>query len=149
MPTTLEGAYDTVSAKFETDWNANAAGFYTGASAPPIRWDGQEKGPIPKGYFCRFSMQMVLGRQRTFRNGEDQRFVSAGVLYIQIFAPRDGDQLAKGRLRKLAAIGQKIFRGKTFDGCILFRNVRVVDLEPEESYHRANVVMEFEFDEID
>jgi len=149
MPMTPEEAYEVTTSRFETDWAAGAAN-YTGGTiaAPPIRWDGREKGAIPKGYFCRFSMQWVLERQRTFRNGEDQRYVSAGVLFIQVFGPRDGDELVLKRMRTLSTAARNIFRGQSFDGCILFRNVRVVNLEPLDSYHRTNVVMEWEYDEI-
>lgn len=146
MPTNREDAYEITSSRFETEWNAGAPAIVT--PAPDIRWDGREKGAIPKGYFCRFSMQWVLERQRTFRNGEDQRYVTAGVLFIQLFGPRNDDEMSAGNVGRLATLARGIFRGKTFDGCVLFRNVRVVDLEPLDNYHRKNVVMEFEYDEI-
>lgn len=148
MPTTYSEAYDTITNKLILDWATNAANIVgTMTPAPELRFTDVEKGEIPEGYFARFTMQPVFERQRTFRNGEDQRYQSSGVIIIQVFAPRS-DQQGAERQRLLAEVARGIFRGKTFDGCIWFRNVRINRLDAEAKYLRTNVVMEYEFDEI-
>lgn len=155
MPTTPEAAYDTITTRFEADWNTLCVGWNGLAPVPAIRWYGSETGDIPKLAFCRFKMQNVLERQRTFRNGDEvegnARYVTAGIIFVQVFTPRNNNVKALEQCRKLATIARNIFRGKTFDGCILFRNVRVVDIDDREikdNYVQKNVVMEFEYDEI-
>lgn len=152
MPTTPEAAYTTIVNRFIAEWATDAAGWDGGvAAAPELRFHGVEKGPIPKDHFARFAMMNVLERQRTFRNGDpvdgNARYVTAGNIFIQVFAPRSRET-ALQECRYLATAARNIFRGQSFDGCILFRNVRVVDLDDEKNFVRKNVVMEFEYDEI-
>jgi len=148
MPTTYSEAYDTITNRLLADWPTVAADIVgIGADAPELRFTGVEVGAIPQTYFARFTMRSVLERQATLRNGEDQRYTSSGVIFVQVFAPKS-DQQAAERLRRLAEAAKGIFRGKTFDGCIWFRNMRINDLDPEEKFLRANVVGEYEYDEI-
>lgn len=151
MPTTPEEAYDTITQRLIAEWAADLDEWLGEDTEPPeLRFDGIEKGPIPKEHFARFKMMNVLERQRTFRNGEDQRYVTAGVIFVQVFAPRSRET-ALEETRTLATVARDIFRGKTFDGGIKFRNVRVVDVEDTEkrdNFIQKNVVMDFEYDEI-
>lgn len=152
MPTTPEAAYTTITNRLIADWATDAANWDGAAAAAPLLlFAGNEKEDIPKTHFARFSMQNVLERQRTFRNGDpadgNARYVTAGVIFVQVFAPRSRIT-ALQECRYLATAARDIFRGQTFDGGIKFRNVRVVDVEPEKNFVRKNVVMEFEYDEI-
>lgn len=154
MPTTLEAAYTTITERFIAEWTVATANYDgEGAAAPELRFYGVEKGDIPKGHFARFKMHSVLENQRTFRNGEDQRYVSAGNIFVQVFAPRSRET-ALQECRYLATAARDIFRGKTFDGGIVFRNVRVEDIDinnerrPLDNFIQKNVVMEYEYDEI-
>lgn len=141
-----DAAYDTITNHVLTNWSTYAAGILT-SGVPELRFADVEKDDIPNGYFVRFSMQPVTQRQATLRNGEDQRYRSQGVVYLQVFSLRS-DELYGERGRKLADAGRKLFRGKSLDGCIWFRNVRVNRLEPEPKFGRYNVVAEYEYDEI-
>lgn len=114
-----------------------------------MRFKGIEK-KIPDDMFARFHMRPVLEGQASHRGGPDnpQRYRASGLIFIQVFVPRRYGQLAEGHSRRLGEAAKMIFRGKTFAGCIEFRNVRVVDLEDEELYTRKNMIAEYEYDDI-
>jgi hypothetical protein len=145
VTTTLPLAYDTITNYLLANWATEVAGICD--AVPELRFADNEVGEIPKTYFVRFSMVPVTERQSTFRNGEDKRYTSTGVLYLQVFAPRL-DERAAERRRDLAHVGKTLFRGKSLDGCIWFRNVRINWLQPDDKFLRANVAGDYEFDEI-
>lgn len=148
MPITYSEAYDTITNRLITEWATNAANIVgTSAPAPELRFTGVEKGEIPQTYFARFTMNPVQEAQSTYRNGANKRYTSVGNIFLQVFSPRF-DDLAAERQRALATIGRNIFRGKHFDGCIWFRDVRINLLDPEEKWLRTNVVGEYEYDEV-
>lgn len=146
MPTTYEEAYDTITNQVLADWPAAALAIV--GSAVEMRFTGVEKGDIPKVSFARFTMQPVLERQATLRDATGvQRYTSTGLIHIQVFTPRTAD-LAEEWARKLAVVARNIFRGKSFDGCIWFRNVRINNLDPEAAFIRKTMVAEYEYDEM-
>jgi len=147
VTTTYDEAYDVITNQLIADWSSLAAGIVS-APAPELRFTRVEKGAIPTTHFARFTMQPVNERQATLRNGASvQRYTATGLIHLQIFGWRE-DVRAAEYLRALSQIGQGIFRGKTFDGCIWFRNVRINHLEPEQKYFRDTVIGEYEFDTI-
>ena len=146
MPTDYNTAYKTITNHLLAKWPGAVAGIVD--STPEIRFTGVEKGDIPSTYFARFTMQPVFEEQATFRNGEDKRYTASGLILLQVFAPRHAGPVAYEIGRKLAVAGQSIFRGQTLDGCIILRNVRINWLAPEDAWHRATVIGEYEYDEI-
>ena len=79
-------------------------------------------------------------------NGQ-KRYTASGLVFAQIFSPRSASNgFEKGIA--LGEVAKKAFRGKTTPGKIWFRNVRLNELEPEDSFYRLNVVAEFEYDEL-
>lgn len=149
MPITYEEAYDGITNRLIDEWATNAANIVGNPiAAPELRFTGNEVGAIPKTYFARFTMNPVLEGQSTHRNGEgNQRYTAVGNIFLQVFSPRS-DERATEYGRKLAVVGRDIFRGKRFASCIWFRNVRINWLDPEEKFLRANVVGEYEYDEV-
>lgn len=147
MPTTYDEAYDVLT-------NTLIAGVVgMGALAklpadPALRFDDVEKSDIPKDAFLRFTMNPVLERQATFRNPEGkQLYDSQGVFIIQCFVPRKLKTCAEN-LRLLSTRVKLLYRGNQLDGCVWARNVRVNKLDPEDNFVRANVVAEYEFEEV-
>jgi hypothetical protein len=146
VTTTLPEAYDTITNHVIDVWPTAAAGIMA-SGVPALFFEGVEQADPPKDYFVRFSMQPVLEKQATFMNGEDKRYTMSGVVYLQVYCPRS-DERAVERRNLIATVGKKLFRGEALDGCIWFRNVRIQWLDPVASFIRANVVADFEFDEI-
>jgi hypothetical protein len=148
MPTTYEDAYDTITNELISFWQVQADNYdENGAEAPELRFANVQENAVPKASFARFSMNPVTERQETFRNGI-KRYTSYGVLILQVFAYSPDNPNVAQHLRKLATVGKLAFRGKSFAGCIWFRNVRINNLDPEPTFARANVIAEYEFDEI-
>jgi hypothetical protein len=146
MPTTYEDAYDTITNQVLADWPAAALAIV--GSAVEMRFTGVEDPDIPKDAFARFTMQSVFERQATLRDGTNgQSYTAEGLIHIQVFTPRSNDR-AEELGRKLAVLAQSIFRGKSFDGCIWFRNVRINNLEPERNFIRKTMIAEYRYDEI-
>lgn len=149
MPTTWEAAYTVLTNALI----AGVVGMGTDAGLdadPTLRFAGVEKGEIPDAPFMRWNMNPVLERQATFRTGgadKSQRYRITGAIIIQCFVPRRIETGEEG-LRRMATATKLLFRGTQFDGCVWARNVRVNKLDPEPKYLRANVVMEYEYDEV-
>lgn len=143
MTTTYLGAYDAVTAELRTYWAAHAAAIV--GSVPEIRFYGNEVGATPVTYFIRFVMQPVLDKQSSFRQANGKRYRADGIVYLQVFGPRD-DRTAYAKTRALAALLQKRFRNAI--DCVSFINVRINDAPPEQSFWRQNVIAEYWYDEI-
>lgn len=114
-----------------------------GTALPPID---------PGRYWARLSMRNVMSRQSAFVidqvEGESPIvFESNGLLFVQVFAPMSAvDGFAKGLL--LAKLAQAIFRAAETPSGVIFRNVRISELEDDTKSYRWNVIAEYEFDEI-
>jgi len=149
MPTTSEAAYTTITDEFIAGWDAGTPAIV--GTVPEIRFKGLEKGAIPSGHFCRFSMLPVIEGQSSLRDGENgQRYTVQGNIIIQVFAFKGSENAAEAAeyARRLAIVARNIFRGHCFAGGIQFRNVRVQDANEEPKYIRRNVIAEYEYDEI-
>lgn len=150
MPTTYNAAVDTMFGLFKSAWDTGAAVIV--GEVPEVRWQNvpETTKPDPAKYFARVSQQPVTSRQSSLSNcvGEPQqrRYETAGVLFIQLFFPKTDDQAAD-RGRQLSVLARAAYRGKTVGG-IEFKNVRINELSPQESWFRANVIAEYEFDEL-
>lgn len=147
MPTTYDAAYDVLTNTLIA--GVVGMGALAGLSADPdLRFEDVEKSEIPKDAFLRFTMNPVLERQATFRSPEGtQLYDNQGVFIIQCFVPRKLETCAEN-IRLLATRVKLLYRGNQLDGCVWARNVRVNKLKPEDNFVRANVVAEYEFEEV-
>jgi hypothetical protein len=144
-------ARDEMFKLFNDAWTAGT--FAIVGYVPEVRYQGREKGkPDNSKFWCRVSTQTILDRQATLSDcvGEPfkKRFETSGLLFGQIFAPKAVVNSYELGYR-LAILARGVYRGKTSNpGGIVFQNVRINELPPEELSWRFNVVAEFEFDEI-
>lgn len=146
MTTDLDEAWDTLTDYLEAQWPTVSSAIV--GTPVPLYYEDLTKPDIPSSHFARFSMQPVGDRQRYFKNGDVGQpiYVTNGVLYLQVFTLRSDFKAAELK-RRLAVAGKALFRGKSFDGCIWTRNVRINWLDPEPKFLKANVVAEYQWDE--
>jgi len=155
VSTTYPEAKAEIYRLFTTYFTANAVAASGLAYIPEIRYAGVLTPGLPatppkEKHWCRISTQLVTEEQDTLSTcvadiGR-RRYTAAGLVFVQMFAPATSEGTTKNDL--LAHVAKLAFRGKTADGGIWFRNARVNELKPEESFFRLNVVAEFEFNEI-
>lgn len=152
MTTVYPQAVEEINRLFTVAWNANSPAAVGLAEAPEIRYNNLVyANPPPKTkYWCRISTQVISEEQATLSNcvvaPGQKHYQVEGLVFVQIFAPMVAD--ASSKLRLLAVVARNAFRGKEGVGRIWFRNVRINELKPEESFYRTNIVGEFEFNEI-
>lgn len=145
-------ARDEINDQFLKHWSEHAPSF-NGGAVPPIEWQGVQPLSVPdrNGIWARVSIQNVMEQQTTLSTCEgvagQRRYTASGLVFVQIFAPVSASSAFRSGLQ-LANVAKDAFRGKTTNGRIWFRNVRLNELEPEGAYYRFNVIAEFEHDEI-
>lgn len=96
--------------------------------------------------WIRISTDVVEESQKTIANPIAQ-FEINGLVFVQIFVPineLNGDN--KGRV--LSDFVRSIFRKKKTENCVVFKNTRIKELDPEKDYLRFNVISEYEFIEL-
>jgi hypothetical protein len=148
---TQSAARGEIFTQFKTGWDSNSAA--VAGYIPEVEWQGVQLRETPDigKYWVRVSIQTVGENQSSLSVAEgingQRRYTAFGFVIIQVFAPRSTKDSFQNGI-KLAEIAKKIFRGKTTPGKIWFRNVRVNELSPENSFYRLNVVAEFEYDEL-
>lgn len=120
---------------------------------PEVRWPGipEPAKPPQDKFWIRFTQRNVIEQQATLSNCVTEpfkrRYENSGFIVIQLFCPRSKDtSMHLGR--NLAKLARSAYRGKTTAGGIVFRNVTIVELDPEELFYRFNVKSEYEFGEI-
>lgn len=141
-------ARDEIFAFFKQYWDAETTAI--AGYIPNIEWQGVQPRNIPDTarHWCRISIQAVSEGQAAFSNDlGNQKFTAFGLVFAQIFSPRSESNGFEIGIA-LGEVGKKAFRGKKTVGGIWFRNVRLVELEPEDSFYRLNVVAEYEYDEL-
>lgn len=147
MTATYERANDELVARVQETWDAATSVivgyecqiFYPGIVEP-------EKPPIGT-FWARMSRQTVREPQSTLRNGENKRYTSQGLVFVQLFAPLSDTQGAE-KLRLLAAAVRNGFRSGPTPSEVKFVNMRINELAADGKQHRCNVVTEYEYDEI-
>jgi hypothetical protein len=145
--TTEEAAYDDIRATFKARWDFATTAIV--GYVPPILYAGVVQAqPSANQCWCRISTQTVLTEQAALSDSAGKRRdETSGIVIVQMFIPLaspDGDLLA----RRLATTAKKAFLRRSQSGTIWFRRARVVELEPDGTSHRRNVVAEFEYDEL-
>lgn len=146
-------AIDETFALINTAWlgaRAIAAVTYD----PEMRWEGMEVATKPGSgkYWARSSMEFDHETQSTLSNcvlaQGRRRFRIEATLYIQVFAPKNVEgSKQKGQL--IAELLNDALRGKsTTPGAVIFYNASVKTLKPDNEFHRWNVQVDVEFEEI-
>ena len=150
MTLTHDEARNEISAQFNNAWNSNSAA--VAGYVPHVEWQGKQPRETPdtNKIWCRFSIQTVSEEQRTLSyivvEPNQRRYEVSGFIFVQLFCPKSiVNSWEIGG--KLAQVAKEAFRSKRTPGGVLFRNVRINELKPEDLYHRLNVVGEFEYDE--
>ena len=141
-----EDAVSEMFAQFNNKWESEASGIvgYT----PDVRWPGVSEGDVPVNKFwCRVSQQTVDEYQTGLSNGENNRYTTIGLIFVQLFCPRTVDS-SYWNGRKLAKIARNAFRGHTTENKVWFRNARINELDPENAFYRFNIIAEYEYDQI-
>lgn len=148
MSLTLKGAYDEMFSAINADWQTKTTAVV--GYIPPIQWPGFDTGEIPDAakFWGRISTQGVSSAQSTLSenvvsNGS-RRFKTIGLIFFQFFAPKraNAEILTLG----LAKIVQDTLRKSTNN--VIFRNVYLKELPPENGAIRKTIVAQYEFDEI-
>ena len=134
----------------ETWWDANAATTAGLTYTPEIRKMGVKvrENPDHSKYWARISFQTLSDRQASLTSPDRTRlFLTRGVFYMQLFGPTSiGNSFFV--CQKLGYRVKKLFRKDSTNG-ITFSNARVLELEPEPSWTRANVVVEYSYNEVE
>jgi len=115
-----------------------------------IEWPGIDSGTTIDNskFWARISLQQVTSGQSTLSenvssNGQ-KRFTSTGLIFVQIFAPKDNTSLPL--LQKVDMLVQNCFRHSTAN--VILRNSRIKELNPTDGSLNHNVIADYEFDEI-
>jgi len=143
---TLDEAIDEMYGMFFTNFPTPAAVIV--GYAPELRWQNNQPSKLPdtSKYWCRLSTQSVVSGQKTLASPK-RRFQHDGLLFVQLFAPTSDTQ-GQTKLNQLAELAKNVYEGKATAGNIWFRNVRIVPLSADGKAYRANVVSEYQYDEI-
>lgn len=144
MTTNYIGAIDEMFSLFLAAWTAETAAVV--GSVPKIFWPDTRDAVDLSKFYCRVSQQTVNETQAGPKT-QNKRYENAGLIFVQIFCP-SSEVAAKLKGRELAVIARNAFRGKKTTGGVIFQNVRIQELLPENGAERFNVVAEYEYEEI-
>jgi hypothetical protein len=138
MSATFTEARDDILTLFKTAWDTTG---YT------VVYDDLP-GDIPDTStpWARVTVRHQTGRQQTLVNDVGQRkFLREGVIIIQIFIP-SGEGLSL--IDSLAKIVADAFEGKSTTSGVWFRNVRLNEIGADGNWFNANVLIDFEYNEL-
>jgi hypothetical protein len=147
MTASYEQANDEMVARVQDTWDA-ATALIVGDECP-LYYPGivePDKPPVTL-YWARMSRQTVREPQTTLRNGDDKRYTSYGLIFIQLFAPMT-DATAAEKLRLLSELVRNGFRAGPTPSEVKFENMRINELNNDGKSLRCNVVTEYNYDEI-
>jgi hypothetical protein len=114
---------------------------------PELRWQSVPLGmqPAKDKFWLRASMMLVTEDQIALSAVNELRlFESIGILYVQLFCPRDiASSIENGRL--LAVAIRDAFRQQSNSGEIWYKNQKVVELPETVESYPINVVVKFQY----
>lgn len=119
------------------------------AYTPEIKWHNTEKitGNTNDKHWMRFSLQNVLQNQKSLAGGRQQavgtKFTTKGVIKVELYFSKSS--YVQEQCDVLSFIVERCFVQANADGA-WFRNFVAVDLPPEETHFRTNVLSEYEYD---
>lgn len=142
-------ATDEMKAHVLAVWRS-ATTQYMGAIQPMLFQGVTAAIPASPALWARLSINTVDQGQSKL---SDMNFAGAkthtaiGNVFVQVFMPiAVADSWRKGTL--IANKVKNALALRTASGTVWFRNPRIAELDPEQSFHRLNVVAEFEYDEV-
>lgn len=112
-------------------WQTATAAVVTDGTPVAMRYQGVTTGehagePEQGTFWARVSMQTVDEFQETLRNGETRRFVTSGLVFVQIFAPNTHGE-AQAWSDRLAELVRNTFRERLVDDNLEFTGVAIDD----------------------
>lgn len=145
---TPQNARKEIFARIGGCWTAHAPAIVD--PLPEMRYQGVEEAALPGAtkFWARASTQLVTTRQSAFVTDGDVpiEYATAGVVFVQIFAPMKPNGYAKGEL--LAELAQRMFmQGETPSG-VWFRNPRINELANDGTWYRWNAIADFQFNQV-
>jgi len=151
MPIEYDAAISEMAKLFKAAWLVNSGAVF--GYVPAVEWYGiEDKEKIDRSkVWVAFTTQSVIEEQGSLSTCVDQAdtrmYDAAGLVIIQLFLPKSVDN-AVFLGRQLAKVARNAFRGKKTDGGIVFYNVRINNVDPEDQFYRFNVVAEYEYSEL-
>jgi hypothetical protein len=145
---TFDSARDEILGLFNVYWTANTPAL-NGGTAVPIRWEGQDAGdPPPAGSpWARIVVRHTDSRQSTLAPVGQGRATRYGLVTVQVFAPlSNGDGLSLAE--NLAIIARAAYERRSTASGIWFRNPTIREVGPDGSWYQTNLVVQFEYDEL-
>lgn len=130
-----------------TGWNAALPSIV--GTNHELRYYGQKyqnEVPVTK-FWGRVSIQTVMEEQTSLKNN-NKRYSSNGLIIITLFAPT-ADSQAANKLDNISEAVRNIFRVCTPQDNVQFARARINDnIAPEAAWLRANVIAEWQYDQI-
>lgn len=174
MPTTYTEGADLIRKRFLTTWNDWIANgkptdirnplspreepiqlLVSGTQEsyiPVVYWENVEnsKSNDHSRHWLRFSSRELSSGQSAFRSGcegnRKAKYTTHGIIIIQLYLSRAA---FAGDHRQLSVIARDIFRPRNLkDDPIWYRDSTIREIEPEERYFRANVNVNYQYDEL-
>lgn len=150
MTATVEQARDQIHTRFRTAWLAdtNTQNYFV-KYEDVAQGDRPEKAATKPAPWARFTLRHNpgAGGQATLSGDTGQRrYRRFGTITINLFAPK-GDGL-KILDQEMIPVAMQAFEGQTTAGGVIFRNVRPAEVGPDGDYFQANVLVDFEYDEV-
>lgn len=113
-------------------------------SSMPILWeDVQPNPPASDSPFLSVEVQHLFGSQ-TSLGSPTARFTRNGVVRSRIYCPRGAGM---STLDEIAQIVLNAFEGQSSPGGVWFRNGRLTELPADGAWARADVVVDFTYNE--
>jgi hypothetical protein len=148
MSLTIEQSRDEIHTLFKTAWDAGVE--TTGKEI--TYWDAKKIVPVTNDddsnpdTWARILIQHVLANQASLANRSGQRkYRRSGLVTVQVFTPLGTGLSIADKVYKIVI---DAFEGQATPGNVWFRNVRLNEVGPSGSWFQANVIADFEYDEI-
>lgn len=138
MTATQETASDEMLAFFKTAWDTTSL----------IAVYENVKGAVPTTQvaWARPVIRHGAGGIQSLTGGlSTTNYERTGLMVVSIFIP-NGNGLSLGR--SLSKTVADAFEGKSTASGVWFRNIRVVEVGPDNEWYQFNVVIEFIYDEV-
>ena len=138
MSLTITEARDEMSALFQEAWTSTGYAVFWDDIGQPVEND--------RSPWARLTVRHADASQATLANHAGRRrYRRVGTVFVQLFAPT-GEGLST--LDDMAIEAMRAFEGRTTPGGVWFRDVRLRELGVDGSWQLANVMADFEYDEV-